>query len=1011
MLTNQAEQTVPGRQSSENTVWPTAKTSNVPHDAVGMVPWEHVSEAATRQQSRPESQVASRMGRRRPNQAQRRQMTSELSLAMASPWTGQHPTSLQPDSPPGASVAHAVPTGRDSLGHAGYRDHRSTRSRGESSTWDHTPWADSQLSPPPQRPTNRRGGCVRRSGWQRAPEPLHLVNCSANPQPVNRPPFHDTANIPGQAALLDRLCYDVVSEFEIRREELAEKEAFRVKIEGICRQVILHHETHASANAQNFPVASVQLKCFGSLSSGFATTASDMDLGLFSPLSAVQPDSPDSPIPRLIEKAFLDAGYGARLLSRTRVPIIKLCERPSDKLRDALLIERSKWDNGIESKSDDRLAEPSQNPEDQPEPGDDTTLAGEGTGPPFELAARADQGESRPFHLKQHSQSSLLAYFGLATRVLKRAGGRDVHFANCRGFTPHDWSILNSVCQAFVQGLDDSVLRQRLDSYPSLSFGAPQTTWCSRSLAGVYIQVEGERIALNLERWLDGHDALDPDKKARQAIAAWRKLQASYRFGIDPLSDNKILQAALAELKRVPAVQLMQLKQDALESPSQYHARVLRILHELGRPGADQSDAVMRKIVSQYISGIQNDEVRDEVAAARADSWNKFDLLELAQKHKCLSLARELERAVENNLYNEQFLSDIQDYVLLLRSHSDGKLNGRYIPVTQDSLPLLSRMKLLPDPRKLTMKTRDRYQDSLEFPPGGVGVQCDINFSAHLALENTSLLRCYSLTDPRVRPMVLFVKKWAKVRGINSGYRGTLSSYGYVLMVLHYLVNVATPFVCPNLQQLAPTPGYQTRSGTQGMPTCRGYNVQFWRNEQEILRLAASNQLNHNTETIGCLLRGFFEYFAHSGFLSRGFGKGFDWGRDVLSLRTHGGLLTKREKGWTGAKTVIEGSDARTYHPSRGEKPFQLKEVRHRYLFAIEDPFELDHNVARTVIHHGIVSIRDEFRRVWRLIQLSNGRGWTEDILADAAEDNDDSQSFVSLIEELHGPQEQWARG
>lgn len=43
-------------------------------------------------------------------------------------------------------------------------------------------------------------------------------------------------------------------------------------------------------------------------------------------------------------------------------------------------------------------------------------------------------------------------------------------------------------------------------------------------------------------------------------------------------------------------------------------------------------------------------------------------------------------------------------------------------------------------------------------------------------------------------------------------------------------------------------------------------------------------------------------------------------------------------------------------------------DVRHRYLFAIEDPFELDHNVARTVDHNGIVAIRDEFRRAWRII-------------------------------------------
>lgn len=42
--------------------------------------------------------------------------------------------------------------------------------------------------------------------------------------------------------------------------------------------------------------------------------------------------------------------------------------------------------------------------------------------------------------------------------------------------------------------------------------------------------------------------------------------------------------------------------------------------------------------------------------------------------------------------------------------------------------------------------------------------------------------------------------------------------------------------------------------------------------------------------------------------------------------------------------------------------------MRQRYLFSIEDPFEVDHNVARTVTHDGIVAIRDELRRAGRIL-------------------------------------------
>jgi hypothetical protein len=41
-------------------------------------------------------------------------------------------------------------------------------------------------------------------------------------------------------------------------------------------------------------------------------------------------------------------------------------------------------------------------------------------------------------------------------------------------------------------------------------------------------------------------------------------------------------------------------------------------------------------------------------------------------------------------------------------------------------------------------------------------------------------------------------------RKINSPYRGTLSSYGYVLLVIYFLVHVKNPPVLPNLQAMPP---------------------------------------------------------------------------------------------------------------------------------------------------------------------------------------------------------------
>jgi terminal uridylyltransferase len=280
--------------------------------------------------------------------------------------------------------------------------------------------------------------------------------------------------------------------------------------------------------------------------------------------------------------------------------------------------------------------------------------------------------------------------------------------------------------------------------------------------------------------------------------------------------------------------------------------------------------------------------------------------------------------------------------------------NERTVTKTQGSQKDVSKEDGLSEqPEEPTEKhllktwTRERKAGPLDFPSDGVGIQCDINFFNPLGLHNTQLLRCYSLADWRVRPMVLFVKAWAKRRKINSSYSGTLSSYGYVLMVLHYLMNVAQPAVIPNLQlpwrpnQFC-TPHGATRTEVDG------WEVNFWRNENEIIQAVQTRQMSPNTEQLGSLLKGFFAYYSNQ------FGDPrFYWMQEVISLRSPGGILHKANKGWT--KAVTEENEG--------------KIVQHRYLFCIEDPFELSHNVARTVTHNGIIAIRDEFRRAARILK------------------------------------------
>ncbi|OAA51081.1 Poly(A) RNA polymerase cid13 [Beauveria brongniartii RCEF 3172] len=820
-----------------------------------------------------------------------------------------------------------------------------------------------------------------------------------------------------QTALLDDL--RLVSASEIDRAEIAQKEHFRQRIQEICRLVITEHEWNISGNA-DFPPSSVELKCFGSLSSGFATKASDMDLGLLSPLSKYQPDAPGSPIPRLIEKAFLDAGIGARLLSRTRVPIIKLCESPPESLLKDLVAQREKWEAGLDQDQPEFHGEDEQTGVEAKD--EQSTQQLEQDRKCLDLTTFQvpdEQGQFHEFHLRQTPRQSLASYSALAKRVLHKAGGREVNLSNIREFSSRYWTILNLVCRSFVHGLADTSLRQRLVKYPSLAFEPNSEFPHNRSLLGVSVQVEGEQLIQMWEDWPVSATLAALDPSVEQYISFWHKLQSQPNSGQNPISYTKELQVALERLKKLPPFQLLLLEQGPEESVTQYYQRALVIIKHLGIENVDHTYRAHPEAIHKYIAGICRDDVRNDVKSWQS-STDIWDLDHIVSKHRIIQLTKELERALEKKLYGDREADFARHYMDILQMPLEEDLHPAgtrtfIIPLRDDNPERFLRMaeEVLHLDKLALNQPRDRYRDPLEFPEMGAGVQCDINFSAHLALENTLLLRCYAFTDTRVRPMVLFIKHWAKLRGINSGYRGTLSSYGYVLMVLHYLVNVASPFVCPNLQQLG-------RSGVPQM--CKGYNVSFWRDEVAIQQLAASLQMNQNTQSIGYLLRGFFEYFAQNGNLSTANRRGFDWGRDVLSLRTPGGLVTKQVKGWTGAKTVYQAQDPK--EPSvkppahlpdgpSGEadqansansaaKSTAVKEIRLRYLFAIEDPFEIEHNVARTVTHNGIVSIREEFRRAWRIIQAA-GQGLPRDDLLLAVDQARAAHKPSQCLYEIHG--------
>lgn len=1042
-----------------------------------------LSNPAPESDGQPASSSGPGKTRKRPNQAQRRQMSSRMTIdidprATASQSTKPHQNqaafSRGRDSGfhQGQSGQHNQASFHNNQGHvpAGHRapyqpSQHPSHHRGFSGTagpisaqvQSQHSWRSQQHS---QTGPQGRGVMQADSFGGRPPRTTHgsLYNPEGHRQYHVRP-----EELAAQSEHLERLCLAVVQGAEIEHSEIIQKDNFRSHVELICRAVVSEYEININ-QAYQFQPQTVRLACFGSLASGFATKAADMDLGLVSPNSKIPPDAPESPIPRLIEKALLEAGFGARLLTRTRVPIIKLCEKPGLQLHSALLEERTKWEQGL-TDDDTNVAEevavgtPSgEKMTDQKS----TPSPTQTTSPATAITAQADahvvskndkeaSDQQLLGSLKQSHNQTLLAYHNQAKKILRQLGGHDVTHSNIGVFSSEEFLLLDKVSHSFVEGLRDATLRYRLMAYPSfsgmVSGKGDLSNW--KTLHGVCNMAEGEQLVMLWENRTIHESEPRSEQAHARTVQWWSEFHKIRYFGLDPLAFNREMFLVLEKLRKIPSVQLMQLQQDPFESAADYLGRATKIMAQLdATPLASSSPELPPPAIQYYVSGIEDEDIRERCKLF-VDSTGTKDLKDVARRHGSLHLANDYERAIEKGgLYNEIDAPVIKEYIQFLRSDlvqiptSQG--HDFRLPIGDSLRYVYHRVLELPSPGQLAPnQPKDRYHDRLEFPQSGIGVQCDINFSADLALQNSHLLRCYAATDPRVRPMVLFVKHWAKARDINTPYRGTLSSYGYVLMVIHYLVNVVQPFVCPNLQVLAPEDPHLPPEELEGITTCKGRNVRFWRNENEIQRLSQEGVLNANREPIGYLLRGFFEYYAQNNMMSTIQKRGFDWGRDVISLRTPGGLLSKQEKNWVQAKTVMQTqmgapptptapdtqvapkpadglmSQSTTATEQKGQglptdnqaktdlssKAQEVKEVRHRYLFAIEDPFEHEHNVARTVTHHGIVSIRDEFRRAWRIIRGAGKSTVTEDLLENVKMHAQyvEKKQFSDLLSEIHG--------
>ncbi|KAL0397820.1 UNVERIFIED_CONTAM: UTP:RNA uridylyltransferase 1 [Sesamum calycinum] len=242
------------------------------------------------------------------------------------------------------------------------------------------------------------------------------------------------------------------------------------------------------------------------------------------------------------------------------------------------------------------------------------------------------------------------------------------------------------------------------------------------------------------------------------------------------------------------------------------------------------------------------------------------------------------------------------------------------------------------------------------------GISCDICVNNVLAVVNTKLLRDYARIDVRLRQLAFIIKHWAKSRGVNETYQGTLSSY-------------ARPAILPCLQGMEIT--YFT--------IVDNVECAYFDQVEKLQNFGL-----RNGESIAQLVWAFFHYWAYC----------HDYANDVISVRTGSTLsMPFHQNGVIIIASLVPslGNSEGSVEPSivfeifvhfsvwhnktsKRAKDWTRRVGNDRHLICIEDPFEVSHDLGRVVDKYSIRVLREEFERAAEIMQydLAKNPRWKQ---------------------------------
>ena len=248
----------------------------------------------------------------------------------------------------------------------------------------------------------------------------------------------------------------------------------------------------------------------------------------------------------------------------------------------------------------------------------------------------------------------------------------------------------------------------------------------------------------------------------------------------------------------------------------------------------------------------------------------------------------------------------------------------------------------------------------VKFTDSRTKIPIDISINNSLAIYNTSLLKLYNDCDVRVRPFVLAIKNWALHRGICNAAYGTFSSYAWTLIALQFL-QTSDPPVLPNIQQ----------GDKRILREVEGtiYDLTMNENPADLIK-------SDNNDNVGHLIIDFFDQFSNN----------WPWDENVISIRS-GKMISRKEKNWEEDKPKL--IDALV-----DENKLRLG----KHSLPVEDPFDHLHDLSRVLRTEGVMDIREEFLRAYRL--LNEGGSWSEVVKTKFPELVNDSPK-TDLFEDL----------